>query len=209
MTIGEMIQRYGVEFTGRFYSVYKGVVTNNQDPDFTGQLTITLPSVLEGVEVVARPRGNLGGMKYGAKAFTPRVGEIVWVEFEMGDPMRPVWSPFGWAIGEVPEEFKDNDTIGIITPNGNKVYLKEDGDLLKVHIKQKVEIEIEDGTQIYMDKDKVEVNGGLNKQVMNIEYFKTFVEAVQKDLLVVMSGQNVSQWMATDLPKLPDDKFTH
>ena len=44
MTIGEMIQRYGVEFTGRFYSVYKGVVTNNQDPDFTGQLTITLPS---------------------------------------------------------------------------------------------------------------------------------------------------------------------
>lgn len=148
-------------------------------------------------------------MKYGAKAFTPRVGEIVWVEFEMGDPMRPVWSPFGWAIGEVPEEFKDNDTIGIITPNGNKVYLKEDGDLLKVHIKQKVEIEIEDGTQIYMDKDKVEVNGGTNKQVMNIEYFKTFVEAVQKDLLVVMSGQNVSQWMATDLPKLPDDKFTH
>ena len=123
--------------------------------------------------------------------------------------MRPVWSPFGWAIGEVPEEFKDNDTIGIITPNGNKVYLKEDGDLLKVHIKQKVEIEIEDGTQIYMDKDKVEVNGGANKQVMNIEYFKTFVEAVQKDLLVVMSGQNVSQWMATDLPKLPDDKFTH
>lgn len=209
MTIGEMIQRYGVEFTGRFYSVYKGVVTNNQDPDFTGQLTITLPSVLEGVEVVARPRGNLGGMKYGAKSFTPRVGEIVWVEFEMGDPMRPVWSPFGWAIGEVPEEFKDNDTIGIITPNGNKVYLKEDGDLLKVHIKQKVEIEIEDGTQIYMDKDKVEVNGGTNKQVMNIEYFKTFVEAVQKDLLVVMSGQNVSQWMATDLPKLPDDKFTH
>ena len=209
MTIGEMIQRYGVEFTGRFYSVYKGVVTNNQDPDFTGQLTITLPSVLEGVEVVARPRGNLGGMKYGAKAFTPRVVEIVWVEFEMGDPMRPVWSPFGWAIGEVPEEFKDNDTIGIITPNGNKVYLKEDGDLLKVHIKQKVEIEIEDGTQIYMDKDKVEVNGGTNKQVMNIEYFKTFVEAVQKDLLVVMSGQNVSQWMATDLPKLPDDKFTH
>ena len=108
-----------------------------------------------------------------------------------------------------PEEFQDNDTIGIITPNGNKVYLKEDGDLLKVHIKQKVEIEIEDGTQIYMDKDKVEVNGGANKQVMNIEYFKTFVEAVQKDLLVVMSGQNVSQWMATDLPKLPDDKFTH
>lgn len=209
MTIGEMIQRYGVEFTGRFYSVYKGVVTNNQDPDFTGQLTITLPSVLEGVEVVARPRGNLGGMKYGSKAFTPRVGEIVWVEFEMGDPMRPVWSPFGWAIGEVPEEFQDNDTIGIITPNGNKVYLKEDGDLLKVHIKQKVEMEIEDGTQIYMDKDKVEVNGGANKQVMNIEYFKTFVEAVQKDLLVVMSGQNVSQWMATDLPKLPDDKFTH
>lgn len=209
MTIGEIIQKYGVEFTGRFYSVYKGVVTSNQDPDFTGQLTITLPSVLEGVEVIARPRGNLGGMKYGVKAFTPRVGEIVWVEFEMGDPMRPVWSPFGWAIGEVPEEFKDNDTIGIITPNGNKIYLKEEGDLLKVHIKQKVEIEVEDGTQIYMDKDKVEVNGGTNKQVMNIEYFKTFVEAVQKDLLVVMSGQNVSKWMATDLPKLPDDKFTH
>ena len=49
----------------------------------------------------------------------------------------------------------------------------------------------------------------LDKIFEKKEYLKTFVEAVQKDLLVVMSGQNVSQWMATDLPKLPDDKFTH
>lgn len=208
-TIGEIIQKYGVEYIGRFYSVYKGVVTNNSDPDFTGQLQVTLPSVLNGAEVVAKPRNQLGGMKYGVKPFTPRVGEVVWVEFEMGDPLRPVWSPFGWAMGEVPDEFKDNNTIGIITPNGNKVYLKDEDGLLKVITKERVEIEVDGGCTVHIDKDKVEVNGGTNKEVMNIEYFKTFVDAVMQDFSVLMSGQNVSKWMATDLPKLPDKKFTH
>ena len=47
------------------------------------------------------------------------------------------------------------------------------------------------------DKDKVEVNGGTNNEVMNIEYFKTFVDAVMQDFSVLMSGQNVSKWMAS------------
>ena len=130
---------------------------------------------------------------------------------------------------ECPEELKDTDTLGIITPKGNKIYLKEvDGELYlkintsidveitggtKIHInKESSEITIngDDGSKsIYIDGDIVKVNGGNNGGVLNIEQFNTLIQALSKDLAVAMSGQNLAQWMATDLPLIEDKKFTH
>ena len=83
MTVGELIQKYGIEYIGRFYSIYRGVVLDNQDSDNIGKLLIIIPSIHDGVKVWARPYNNPGSINSGVKWLIPRVGDIVWVQFEM------------------------------------------------------------------------------------------------------------------------------
>lgn len=205
----ETIQKYGLEYCGRYYSIYRGFVVNNIDEDGLGKLLVNLPGVATGIKVWARPGATHGAFQYGFKGLTPEIGEVVYVVFEYGDLMRPIWYYHGWGRAEVPEELKDNHTIGLVTPNGNKIYLRDDDGLLKILVNEKVEVRVSDGCSVTMDKEQVVVNGGENREVMNIEYFESFVDAVMKDLLVAQSGQNVSKWMAEDLPKLPDKRFKH
>lgn len=80
----EIIQRYGVEYIGRFYSVYRGVVTNNKDDTGMNRLSLYIPSIQNGINVIALPKStSFGSINYGIKLITPRIGEVVYVEFEM------------------------------------------------------------------------------------------------------------------------------
>lgn len=124
MTIQEIIQDFGVEYLGRFYSTYRAIVTDNNDPDNLGRLFVSIPSIHDGIETWAFPKHQDGGPSYGVKGMTPKIGQIIYVEFEYGDPIRALWSYHSWAVGEKPDEF-DNHTFGIITPGGIKVLINE------------------------------------------------------------------------------------
>ena len=210
-SIAEIIQRYGVEYIGRFYSTYRGVVIDNVDDTHMNKLSLYIPSIQGGMNVVALPKlSGLGGVNYGFKLITPHIGEVVYVEFEGGDPLKPLWSPHGWANGETPEDLKDNNSIGLVTPGGNKIYIKDIDGELYIQTNSKVNISIsESDINITLDKDKVTVNNGNNNGVINIDKFRTFVDAILKDLIVVTSGSNLSQWMATDYKDIEDKKFLH
>ena len=96
MTLPELIQRYGLEFIGRYYSTYRAVVLDNQDPENLGDIEVMIPSIHDGVQAWAKPKNSIGGgVNHGYKYLTPKPGDIVWVEFENGDPLRPVWSYIG------------------------------------------------------------------------------------------------------------------
>lgn len=207
----EIIQRYGVEYIGRFYSVYRGVVTNNKDDTGMNRLSLYIPSIQNGINVIALPKStSFGSINYGIKLITPRIGEVVYVEFENGDPFKPLWSYHGWATGETPDDLKDNNSIGLVTPEGNKIYIKDIDGELYIQTNSKVNISILDSDiSITLDKDKVTVNDGSNNGVINIDKFRTFVDAVLKDLMMVTSGSNLSQWMATDYKDIEDKKFIH
>lgn len=160
MTVGEIIQKYGVEYIGRFYSSYRGIVIENQDPNNMGMVEVMVPSIHDGMRVWARPKAMPGGLKYGLKWITPRVGEVIWVEFEMGNPTRAIWSYYGWTLDEIPDELKDINTVGFVTPSGNKVYLQDKDGKLKVSINTEIGIEIPEGVNLVMDKDKLQVTKG-------------------------------------------------
>ena len=209
MELVELLQQFGIEYLGRYYSSYRGVVINNTDEDNQQKIQVVIPEIKGGLKVWARPKGIQGGPLYGFKNLTPLIGEVVMIEFECGDLSRPLWVYNSWAMGECPEELQKNNTIGLVTPKGQKIYLQDDDGLLKILTNEKIDIEIADGCTLTMDKDKVVVNGGSNRGVMNIEIFEKFVDAVLKDLMIVPSGQNVSKWMATEMPKLEDTKFEH
>lgn len=207
MNLIDIIQKYGLEYVGRFYSTYRGVVIDNTGND-PGVLRVTIPSVQTGVTVWARSKAQMGGPGIGAKYLIPDIGSVVNIEFEFGDPMRPLWSYSSFMVDEIPDELKSNSSLGIVTPNGNKIYLHDkDGEL---HIEIKGSEGKDDLTiEINKDKDQVIINGGTNGSLMNVDAFDKFVEAVLKDLLVAKSGTNVSNWLAKDRPKLEDKRFTH
>ena len=156
-TIGELIQKYGVEYIGRYYSNYRGVVIDNVDPNNMGRIFVMLPGIHDGVRTWARPKAMPGGLKYGLKWITPRIGEVVWVEFENGDPLKAIWSYYGWTMGDIPDELQDGNTVGFITPSGNKVYLQDIDGKLKVSINTEIGIEIPEGVNLV--KKHVKPNG--------------------------------------------------
>lgn len=205
----EVIQEYGLEFLGSYYSCYRGLVIDNKDPENRSRLHIQIPGVMGGIRVWAISRSQIGGNGWGGKFITPLVGDTVWVEFLKGDPLKPVWSHHGWSNNMVPEELSHNMSMGFITPSGNKVILDDENGKLTIRIGSS---ENEDeGTTIEIDKGITTINGGSNKGVVNIESLRKLITAIQQDLIVAQSGINLSKWMVDPegYAKLEDTNFNH
>lgn len=91
----ELLLRTAREVDARRYGKYQGVVTDNQDPQQRGRLRLLVPSVYgEQHSGWAQPCFPFAGRGWGWFA-VPEAGCRVWVEFEEGDPQRPIWTG-GW-----------------------------------------------------------------------------------------------------------------
>lgn len=97
-----MIQALTERQTDRFYGKYRGIVVLNDDPTMRGRLTAMVPEVLGPIPSGwAEPCVPYAGTTSGFYAMPP-IGAGVWIEFEAGDPSRPVWTGCWWATGEAP-----------------------------------------------------------------------------------------------------------
>jgi hypothetical protein len=85
----------------RFFGKYRGTVRENEDPLLQGRLLVSVPDVLGLFSSSwALPCMPMAGPLMGV--FTrPIIGATVWVEFEQGDPDRPIWVGGFWAPGEM------------------------------------------------------------------------------------------------------------
>src|SRR5258708_21504416 len=85
---------------GKYYEKFRGSVISNIDPEFRGRLLVSVPDVLSllpptGAEPCIRRAGPRGpGM---GSYFVPPIGAGLWVEFEYGDPSRPIWVGCRWG----------------------------------------------------------------------------------------------------------------
>ena len=85
----------------KFFGLYRGVVASNLDPLGMGRLSVVCSEVFD-VASWAMPCMPLAGPGMGA-VFVPPVGAGVWLQFEAGDPERPVWVGGYWSsIAETP-----------------------------------------------------------------------------------------------------------
>jgi uncharacterized protein involved in type VI secretion and phage assembly len=84
----------------RFLGKYRGTVTQNIDPMMRGRLLCIVPDVLgpipsswaEPCVPLAGPTGPPMGVY-----LVPPIGAGIWVEFEQGDPGKPVWVGCRWG----------------------------------------------------------------------------------------------------------------
>lgn len=163
----------GLEGYGFFYSIYRAIVTDNNDPLFLNRVRVTIPDVY-GEDLWALPFNQQGSQLSGFKYLTPEVGDIVYVQFEFGDPSKPLWSYHSWAENQIPGELADPRSMGIVTPNGNVIVLKDDEDTLDIFIQGKANIYAKDMVSVKSDSiislhsPKVIINEGDNQGVINI-----------------------------------------
>jgi uncharacterized protein involved in type VI secretion and phage assembly len=92
------------------YGKYRGVVVDNQgDAQNAGRLKVRVPEVHGDDGVWAWPCVPYAGAQVGWYVLPP-VDAAVWVEFEGGDPSRPIWVGCFWGNGQLPADATGPDT---------------------------------------------------------------------------------------------------
>lgn len=87
----------------KFYGVYRGTVVNNIDPLQIGRIMAIVPDVGGVIPTTwAMPCVPIAGKQMGT-FMVPQIGSGVFMQFEAGDPDRPVWVGGWWGdVAEVP-----------------------------------------------------------------------------------------------------------
>jgi phage baseplate assembly protein gpV len=118
----EIISRLIEEFQHRFYGKYRASVTDNSDPLNRGRIRVHVPEVLGDVESGwCTPCVPYAGTDKGWFVM-PEVGDAVWVEFEAGDPSRPIWVGSWYGDGDIP-----NDPAGSQATTQTKIFKSASG----------------------------------------------------------------------------------
>jgi Type VI secretion system/phage-baseplate injector OB domain len=89
-----------------FYGKYRGKVLDVVDPLEMGRIVVDVPAVPSVATSFCMPCVPYAGPQVGFFNLPP-VGANVWIEFEEGNPMRPIWSGCFWAPGELFVEFAE------------------------------------------------------------------------------------------------------
>jgi uncharacterized protein involved in type VI secretion and phage assembly len=87
----------------KYYGVYRGTVVNNIDPLQIGRVIALVPDVGGIIPTTwAMPCIPMAGKQMGT-FMVPQIGSGIFVQFEAGDPDRPVWVGGWWGdVAEVP-----------------------------------------------------------------------------------------------------------
>ncbi|PYX89959.1 MAG: hypothetical protein DMG68_03435 [Acidobacteria bacterium] len=79
--------------SAKYFGKYRAIVFNTMDPEGRGRIQFVAPD-FAGEEVLGWALPCFPSTSYSKKigSALPRVGATVWVEFERGDPLFPIWS---------------------------------------------------------------------------------------------------------------------
>lgn len=88
----------------RYYSIYRGIVEDNKDPEKRGRIKVYVPNAgqSEAPDYWAHPALTGAGKSRGM-FFAPEIGDTVWVSFREGDPSMPDVYWGGWFGTDVPD----------------------------------------------------------------------------------------------------------
>lgn len=107
----EILIRLAKYIDEKHFGKYRGIVTDNQDPEKRGRLKLLIPSVLtDQISDWALPCMPYGGSPDQGMFMVPEIDAQLWVEFEEGDINRPIWVGTFWQqSSDVPEEAKKDE----------------------------------------------------------------------------------------------------
>ena len=154
------------QVSSHYWGKYRGTVESVDDDENMGRITCQVPSVYgDEVSPWALPAVPFAGPSH-AFMFLPKRGDGVWVEFEAGNPSRPIWSGFWWARNEMPSEAAAESRV-LITSAGLKLVMDDDAKEIKLLHGDKAEITMSEDSitirfgskSIVIDDSEVSING--------------------------------------------------
>lgn len=123
-----ILQDFGLEYFKKYYGVYRGFVHSVEDPKNLGRVQLNIPSIYEKpYKYWSYPMSQLTAGKNGTH-FLPKKGDLVWVQFENGEPRFPLWSfgvrgeTLGYAIEDV--ALKVDAVEVVISPSNSQIDIK-------------------------------------------------------------------------------------
>jgi hypothetical protein len=99
----------------RHWGKYRGTVVDNQDLPPKGRLLVSVPGIV--ITNWAMPCVPVAGL-FSGTFVRPQIGSNVWVEFERGDPDKPIWVGGWWGDGQIPviaEEYNAAPAASVVT----------------------------------------------------------------------------------------------
>jgi uncharacterized protein involved in type VI secretion and phage assembly len=139
-----------------FYGKFRGVVSDNGDPNNLGRIRAKVPDVLGDEESGwAMPSVPYAGNSVGLFLIPP-TNALVWIEFEHGDPDYPIWSGCFWADNEVPVSPASADKKVLKTGAGTITLDDTQGST-------SITIETTNSLKLKMDQQGIEISNGSQK----------------------------------------------
>jgi uncharacterized protein involved in type VI secretion and phage assembly len=159
-----------------FFGKFRGIVTDNLDPQMTGRVRARVPDVMGDRESGwALPCAPFGGDRTGFFA-VPAVGAGIWVEFEHGNPDLPIWAGCWWgSAAEMPPKLltppPPSKKVMVHTEGGHSILVDDTpgvgGITLETATGQRIAltataIEIDNGmgAKLTLSGPQVSINGG-------------------------------------------------
>ena len=140
----------------QFYGKFRGVVSDNGDPNNLGRIRAKVPDVYGDEESGwAIPSVPYAGKSVGLFLIPP-TNALVWIEFEHGDPDYPIWSGCFWADGEVPVSPASADKKVLKTGAGTITLDDTQGST-------SITIETTNNLKLKMDQQGIEISNGSQK----------------------------------------------
>jgi uncharacterized protein involved in type VI secretion and phage assembly len=149
------------------FGKYRAVVTDPDDPDRMGRIKVKASAVWGDVESPwCVPVVPFAGKDHGL-LLLPQKGDGVFVEFEGGNPSRPLWSGCWWGKGELPDPQGPRKRV-LTTPKKLQIVLDDDAPKLQLLHPGGAEITLTDSaitikigsSAIELSAEGVKVNGG-------------------------------------------------
>lgn len=168
---GGELERLVVELAeltrARFYGKYRGIVQDVNDSDKLGRVRAYVPEVY-GEDVIspwAMPCVSLAGAKHGFVCL-PEAQDGVWIEFEAGDPARPIWTGCWWGTDDLADDLNKHKARTWVTTSGHRITLDDDGKKVLINHAKGAKVEMTDSSmtlecksgKVVLDSSGVNIN---------------------------------------------------
>jgi phage baseplate assembly protein gpV len=198
---------------GRYYGKYRGIVTDNSDPDDLGRLKAKVPRLLNDEETGwALPAFIYGGIGEQGFFAVPDINAGVWIEFEGGDLSYPIWTGTWYSSGTIPESAKPAQKV-LKTQSGHKLILDDDAGTLEITDSNSnsitmdssvINIKVGNATKIVIDAPQIElVDGASHALVFGDDLLQYLNQVVQTYQTHMHPGETLLGLPVSPAPPMP------